>query len=161
MNTYIDASHKCLPQMIRYIMDESYGSTNNPFVTSWVEIQAFDKNNINVAIHKRVKSNFEPSLDVTGQTGIKSITDNRITLSEWVSANIVNQKYLPLKIIIDLGHLYEIHKLKLYHGWWTERAYKNNVYVSQDGLNWIPVFQYKIDGLIIEKASKPLEILLS
>lgn len=161
MNTVIDATHKKLPNTIRYIMDESYGSTNNPFVTSWVEIQAFNKHNLNVAIHKLVKANFKPSRDVTGQVGIESICDNRITLSEWISANLANHKSLPLKIIVDLGSQYEITKLKLYHGWWTERAYKNNVYVSQDGKKWLPIYQYDIDGLVIEKPNHPLEIKLA
>lgn len=84
---------------IRYIMGESFGSINSSFVTSWVELQAIDKNKINVAVNKIIKSNFSPSTDVTGQMGIETIINDKITLNEWVSVNVPNSRNTP-KIVI-------------------------------------------------------------
>ena len=80
-------------------MGESFGSTNSSFVTSWVELQAIDKNKINVAVNKIIKSNFSPSTDVTGQMGIETIINDKITLNEWVSVNVPNSRNTP-KIVI-------------------------------------------------------------
>lgn len=149
-----------LQQNVRYIMEESYGSTNNDFVTSWVELQAFDSNDNNVALNKPIQSNFCPCLDVTGQTMIDTILNGNITLKEWVSVNISLMQQKPVKIIIDLMNLYSLEKIHIYHGWWTKRAYKNKLFVSDNGYDWTCIYSYLIDGLIFETKSQPFTIIL-
>lgn len=159
----IDASyiqHKL--DCVRYIIDESFGSTNNEFNTSWIEIEVNDINNRNVALNKTVSANFKPMLDVTGQSDLSSITNGQITQREWVSCNISLLKRLPAKIVIDLKEI-PTNKLKeicLYHGWWTERAYKNRIYLAKDLNEPICVYDYYKHGPIYESIGKPLIIKL-
>ena len=160
----IDASqllrNSCI-KGIRYIIDESFGSTNNEFNTSWIEVEVYDELHENIALHKAVTANFKPMMDVTGQSDLSTITNGQVTQREWVSCNISLEKYLPAKIIIDLGKEYtNISKIYLYHGWWTERSYKNRVYVAQKLTKPICVYDYKIHGPVYESVGKPLIIKL-
>lgn len=143
---------------IRYIIDESFGSTNDAFNTSWIEIQALNKDGKNVAVGATVKSNFIPLSDVTGQAGLDIITNNKITQGEYVSVNVAVAKELPVKVIIDLGRQIEVSQLRLYHGWWTRRAYKNRIYVANN-LNYPElVYDYQSNGLVFESRNEPMTI---
>lgn len=146
---------------IRYIIDESYGSTNNEFNTSWVEIQAYNSVHTNVAYGKKVSANFHPMMDVTGQSDLSTIVNGQISQREWVSCNISLMKQLPAKIVIDLEKSQtDITTLYLYHGWWTERSYKNKVYIAESLMHPICIYDYEIHGLVYESVGKPLIIKL-
>lgn len=162
MDNVIDARHIASKiKEIRYIIDESYGSSNNEFNTSWVEIQAYNSVHTNVAFDKKVIANFRPMMDVTGQSDLSVITNGQISQREWVSCNITLIKKLPAKIIIDLEQpISDITMLYLYHGWWTERSYKNKVYVAENIMEPICIYDYQKDGPVYESIGKPLIIKL-
>ena len=153
----LDVSSIVKSHKVRYIIDESFGSTNNDFNTSWVEVQCFDVYNRNIALGKKVTANFYPMLDVTGQSPLSIITNGNITQREWVSCNIAILKHLPAKIIIDLGEKYsDVEKIVFYHGWWTERSYKNRIYIADNLHKPILLYDYHKDGPVYESLNKPL-----
>ena len=117
MNNVIDATHVVKKlKKIRYIIDESFGSTNNEFNTSWIEIQAYNSVHNNVAEGKKVVANFHPMMDVTGQSDLSTITNGQISQREWVSCNISLAKQLPAKVIIDLEKpISDLTTLYFYH----------------------------------------------
>lgn len=159
MNDHFNSVVKPMVGKIRYIKDISYGSTNNNCVTSWVEIQVFDENNNLISLNnKSIITDFKPTLDVTGQCNTKILTNNNISLNEWVSVNLLLHKK-PVSLILDLNKSYNVSKIKIYHGWWTRRAYKNIIYVSDDLVNWYPIYSYLDDGLFYEYKNQPLEII--
>lgn len=146
-------------QKIRYIIDESFGSTNDKYNTSWIEIQAIGEDGQNMATGKTVKANFVPNRDVSGQAGLETITNNIITQEEYVSVNVAVLPELPATVVIDLGKEYEISQLRLYHGWWTRRAYKNKVYVAKSLNQMIEVYDYfSTNTPTYESADSPLII---
>lgn len=144
---------------IRYIIEESFGSTIHDNIASWVEFQVIS-DDINIALHKPISYNFEPQLDITGQSEVKYINNGICSLEEWVSVNINLQKYKPVKIFIDLQKSYTIDKLIIYHGWWTKRAFKNRIHVSNDAKNWDCIYDYKSDGLFYELENNPFQLIL-
>lgn len=146
-------------QKIRYIIDESFGSTNDIYNTSWIEIQAIDANGINVAIGKTVKANFVPNRDVSGQAGLETLTNNLITQEEYVSVNVAVLPELPATVVVDLGKEYEISQIRIYHGWWTKRAYKNKVFVAKSLNHLKMVYDYFSAKIpLYESTNKPLII---
>ena len=162
MNNVIDATHVVKKlKKIRYIIDESFGSTNNEFNTSWIEIQAYNSVHNNVAEGKKVVANFHPMMDVTGQSDLSTITNGQISQREWVSCNISLTKQLPAKVIIDLEKpISDLTTLYFYHGWWTERSYKNRVYVAETLMHPICIYDYEVQGPVYESVGKPLIIKL-
>lgn len=144
---------------IRYIIEESYGSTMHDNITSWVEFIALS-NNENVVLNKPISYNFEPQLDITGQSEVSYINNGTISLEEWVSINITLQKYKPVKILIDLEQEFKLDKIIIYHGWWTPRAFKNRIHVSNDYKNWDCIYDYSKDGLFYEYENSPFKLIL-
>lgn len=144
---------------IRYIIEESFGSTIHENIASWVEFQAIS-NNINVALKKPISYNFKPQLDISGQSSVDYINDGCISLESWVSVNITLQKYHPVKILIDLGEPMTIDKFIIYHGWWTKRAFKNRIHVSTDSHDWDCIYDYAVDGLLYEYEDNPFQLIL-
>lgn len=144
---------------IRYIIDKSYGSTNDLYNTSWIEIQALDADGVNIAEGKTVKANFVPNRDVSGQAGLETLTNDNINQEEYVSVNVAVLPDRDATVVIDLGKEYEIAQLKLYHGWWTRRAYKNKVYVAKSLTSLEEVYNYfESDAPQYEAAGEPLII---
>lgn len=128
---------------IRYIKDQINGSTANS-ANHWVEIQAIDENGINMALAKQVTG-----ADSTNGAGIystnKILVDGSPATSPYVSG---------ASPVIDLKGVFNIVKLKVWHYWGDGRTYHNNItQVSEDGVNWITVFNSDIDGEYVETSS--------
>lgn len=144
---------------IRYIIEESFGSTIHDNIASWVEFQVFS-NNENIALDKPISYNFVPQRDITGQSDVSYINNGVCSLEEWVSVNISLQKYNPVKILIDLEQEVKVDKIIIHHGWWTKRAFKNRIHVSVDAKNWYCIYDYKTDGLFYEFENNPFQLIL-
>jgi len=114
---------------IRYIKGYVNGSTANAY-SHWVEIQAYDNDDTNVALGKVATS----SLLVDGSTNSASYHSDEL-------------------VTVDLGALTFICYLKIWHYWSDGRTYHDNkVEVSADGVSWITVFDSSVDGEYAESS---------
>ena len=121
---------------IRYIRDSMVGSSANTS-NHWVEIQAFNSRDNNIAL---------------GKTAVSSIlTDGNTNSSPYYSVGPAT---------VDLGDIYTIMYLKIWHYWADARTYhKIKTEVSADNINWITVFDSDKDGEYVE-TSEGKEIIL-
>ncbi|KQR93286.1 hypothetical protein ASG01_08800 [Chryseobacterium sp. Leaf180] len=116
----------------RYIRDFLSGSTANPG-NHWVEIMAFSAGQ-NVAFNKAV----------TGEKPINAqLTDgDPNTYDYYEGAGNIGEF-----ILVDLGALYEIDSVKVWHYYGDGRTYHGTkTQVSADGVNWVTVFDSAISG---------------
>lgn len=108
---------------IRYIRESMNGSSANAG-NHWVEIQAYNKHDVNVALGKSASSAL--LTDGITATSPYSITDS---------------------VQVDLGEVMIVSYLKIWHYYGDGRTYKNiKTEVSADGVNWIGLFDSNIDG---------------
>jgi hypothetical protein len=132
--------NKYVPSQIRYIRDYTSGSTANAG-NHWVEIQAFDYMNQNVSTNKTV----------TGSTAaynqpISAITNGDLNTNNWVGLDGTNQY-----VTIDLGGLYNISKIRVWHYNADGRTYYGTkTEVSEDGVVWHTIFDSAIEGTYAE-----------
>lgn len=104
---------RTLTNSFRYIRDYTNGSTSNTG-NHWVEIEVYDKNNINVALNKPVTSSIaqdpaRPNVWVTdGNKDTANWTNHGSTL-QWVE--------------VDLGAEYQISHIKIWHYFGDSRTY--------------------------------------
>lgn len=132
---------------VRYIRDHlGYGSTSNGS-NHWIEIQAFDVNNTNVALSKYAVNHKgeEPSV----------LNDGNLDTSQWssygMSPSPVNGECWQK---IDLGKIYELSSLKIWHYYGDGRTYYNTrTEISVDGVNWETIFNSQISGEYQETSS--------
>lgn len=118
---------------VRYIKDCINGSSVNSS-NHWVELQAI-YNGINVALNLNVTSSSTVRTD--GGTGSwNTITDGDISFANYVEATSTGNQC----IYIDLGKLYDLDEVAVWHYWGDNRYYNNNVTsVSSDNVNWVKV----------------------
>lgn len=113
---------------IRYIRETMNGSNVNPD-SHWVEIQAFNSNDKNVALGKSANSPL--------------LTDGNIETVPYYHGSSFAQ--------VDLGSVHTINYLKIWHYYGDARTYNDiATEVSADGVNWIRVFDSNIDGECVE-----------
>lgn len=129
-----------VPSKIRYIRDHMEGSTSNTS-NHWVEIQAFDDTKTNVALGKTGTS--------SSGTWSSYLTDgNTATSPYWGFGSG------PTWVQVDLGDLYFIEEIKVWHYYGDGRTYyKTKTEVSQDGVNWFVIFDSAIEGTYQETSS--------
>lgn len=126
----------------RYIRDYLNGSTSNSF-NHWVEIMAFE-NNINVAFNKTVSSSSGAIAQNLGR-----VTDNQYANPELLYEGGGGSDYVS----IDLGDLYELDFLKIWHYYADSRTYHGTkTQVSADGVTWVTVFDSTVSGEYAETA---------
>lgn len=117
---------------VRYIRDWLNGSNKNTG-NHWVEIQAIDKNGTNVALGK---------------------TDNLITDGSTESSPYYSLSSGLKNVVVDLGAVYDIDKLKIWHYWSDKRVYNNTkTEISVDGVNWEVVFDSELSGTYAESSA--------
>lgn len=115
---------------IRYIRDTVSGSTANSS-NHWVEIQAYDINEVNIALGKSASSSL--------------LTDGSTSSSPYYSGGPAT---------VDLGSVEIVNYLKIWHYWADGRTYHDiKTEVSVDNVNWITVFDSNIDGEYKETSS--------
>lgn len=132
---------------IRYIRNYLNGNSLDNY-NRWVEIKAFDIYGNNVALGKTVSANFTPS---SSYKPLSALVDNDVNTANFISSGVSNkQEYVQ----IDLGDLYFIEKIIMWHYYGDSRIYHGNVLqVSTNGTNWITVFDSSVDGEYVETAS--------
>lgn len=132
---------------IRYIRNYLNGNSIDGY-NRWVEIKAFDIYGYNVAYGKTVTANFTPS---SSYKPLSALVDNNVDTANYITSAVANkQEYVQ----IDLGGLYFIEKIIMWHYYGDNRIYHGNILqVSIDGINWITVFDSNVDGEYVETAS--------
>lgn len=129
---------------IRYIRDYVAGSTVNGN-HHWIELQALDFNSNNMALGKipTVQSPFHLNTP-------QSITNGTMNgYAEISNSPTYRQNYIQ----IDLGATYFIQKLIIHHYYSDNRTYfGTKTEVSEDGINWITLFDSAISGTYVETA---------
>ncbi|MBU8733430.1 phage tail protein [Cytobacillus oceanisediminis] len=133
---------------IRYIRDWINGSSANTS-NIWVEIQAIS-GNVNRALGKTVTSS-------AAGTNLSRITDGDINSANFASVGTGDQW-----VRIDLGAVYEdIDYIQVWHYYADGRTFnKTKLEVSEDGVNWIPLFDSALTGTYKE-TSRGLTILVN
>jgi hypothetical protein len=125
---------------IRYVRDWCAGSDANP-AGIWQEIQVFH-NGQNIALGILATS----SVPLLGGTGI--ITNGIISEHEYSFSNAYGT---PINVQIDLGQIYDVEKITVWHYNADGRTFKKTkTEVSQDGINWLTVFDSNIEGTYAE-----------
>lgn len=116
---------------VRYIRDWLNGSTANTG-NHWVQIMAYNAAGANLALNK----------PVSGDTTNNRITNGNIDTSVYASV-VEGLKY----VIVDLGSVQEIQKIKVYHYYADGRTYNaTKTECSIDGVNWFTVFDSAVQG---------------
>lgn len=125
---------------VRYIRDYMNGNTVNTG-NHWVEIQAYDARGNNIAAGKSGTTS-NGAFDTLITNGITS-TNPYFSLPEgeqWVQ--------------VDLGGLYEISAVKIWHYYSDGRTYYGTkTMISADGTNWIVIFDSANSGEYAETAN--------
>ena len=115
---------------IRYIRDSVNGSSANSS-SHWVEIQALNSDGTNVAKGKTATL-------ISGTTEGQAIS--RLTDGDTATANYFGATGTNPTIQIDLGAIYDIASVKVWHYYSDGRTYKNPItQVSSDGSTWITI----------------------
>jgi len=104
---------------IRYIRE--YSTTSNNI--HWVEVQAFTSDNINRALNKPV-------------TGAGSYYNNSVIVNGDTNTSVYSE---GSSMSIDLGELFEITSLKIWHYYADSRSYSTRLEVSPDGNTWFDI----------------------
>lgn len=131
---------------IRYIRDWCGGSNVNTSA-HWVEIQAFNSTNQNIALGKSV------TISATSQgQSITRVTDGDLTSSNYLGINQASSD--PKYVQIDLGFIENIEKIVIFHYYQDKRTYANTkTEVSSDGKTWYTIFDSNIEGTYPETST--------
>lgn len=125
------------PTKIRYIRDWLNGSTSNAG-NHWVEIQAFDINNTNVALNKS---------GISSTNEWNALVTNNVTSSDPYFSIAQNIQWVK----VDLGAVYDITTIKIWHYYTDGRSYYNTkTEGSIDGVNWFTIFDSAVSGIYKE-----------
>lgn len=125
---------------IKHVLNGSNKNINNHFV----EIQAYIKGGANMALNKKVTSTIPP---MGVSKPLEAIVDGKIISGEYVNTEGETE------ITVDLGQVYDIVLVKVWHFFDDGRRYKGNkVSVSYDGAHYEEHFNSDIDGEYIEIA---------
>lgn len=131
---------------VRYIREWSNGSDKYENITHWIEIQAFS-HGMNVAKDKAIIGSCEPNLDVAGQSTLETIVNGNVSLNEYVSISLDVQRKRPVFVQIDLGQIYDLNAISIWHGWWfANNVYLNELEVSENARDWIQLYSYTTDA---------------
>ena len=136
---------------IRYIKCYAQGHTNNAYNTDWTEIKAIDYKGNNMAYQKQVTGSFTPSWGTFDR-----VTDGVSEGDVSVGTNSGKHEWVQ----VDLGDIYSIDYLHIWHYNSTARKFKNvQITVSQDGVTWKELFNSNEEGMYDEStAGKVFEL---
>lgn len=128
------------PSGVRYIRDWVNGSTSPIYPPEtkgdWVEIEALIGRN-NMALGKSVTTS-----GTVLNGSLEKVTNGIINNLDFVSIgdNLIN-------IQVDLGQIYDIEIIKIWHYYDDGRTYNNTkTEVSVDGVTWVKIFDSAISG---------------
>jgi ABC-type lipoprotein export system ATPase subunit/ABC-type antimicrobial peptide transport system permease subunit len=132
---------------IRYIRDFTNGSTANSG-NFFCEIKAITSDGKNVALNRTATSNGVLYSNNEGG-GILTITNGNTNSDNYASFYSGN-----VYVEIDLGQIYNIENIKVWHYYNGNRTFHNTkMLVSADGVNWTAVFDSEITGEYAENSS--------
>lgn len=135
---------------VRFIREWNDGNSDNEHLAHWIEIQAYC-NGIDVAMNRPVEANFKPNQDVSGQSMPQVIVDGIVSLDKYVSVSLDLQRERPAMVCIDLGGIYALESLRIWHGWWSpNRHYFTILELSSDKQHWETLYDYRTQPPIIE-----------
>lgn len=130
------------PQKIKYLRTFMHGNTVN-FGSHVVEIQAYLKDGTNVALNKTPRCINPDGSNNSNNSNLTRVTDGVLSTLEYSAL----QDNALSGIEINLGQLYDINSIKIWHYYGDNRQYKFvTVEVSPDGINWFKIFDSEIDG---------------
>lgn len=122
---------------IRCCMNKNSGSTWN----YWSEIQVFDSANNLISKDKTVTTNFTPDLGNVERKPTFILTDNAISKEHCACNNI------QATVQVDLGDLYDLSHLMIYHYVGHEKTiFGSEYWASKDGVHWILQRKYDLHG---------------
>jgi hypothetical protein len=125
----------------------------------------YDVSTTNVALGKTVTTGALPGELNTAPHNDLTIVTNGITnnLNEYLGiSRPPGNTYQYVKV--DLGAVYNITQLKIWHYYSSPRLYTSKLEVSEDGVNWTTIFDSTINGLYAETSNgkthnfKPLKV---
>ena len=129
---------------VRYIRDYCKGSSADADYCNWTEIKVINTSGVNVALNKTPTSN----ISITNATVITNgIYENK---SQFATGKASNNT-IPY-VQIDLGNVnYDIDEIKVWHYYSDARRYhKTKTEISEDGSNWITLFDSDVSGEYVE-----------
>lgn len=120
---------------VRYIRESMEGSSANTS-NHWVEIHALS-DGVNVALCKPVYG--------AGRPNPSGYSVSLITDGSWTTTPYAHDE--DEYVTIDLGDVYIIDELRIWHYWGDGRTYKHvNTEISIDGDEWVNVFSSENSG---------------
>lgn len=123
---------------VRYIRDWLNGSTANTG-NHWVQIMAYNAAGTNIALNKTVSG---------------ASSDKRVTNGNTDSTSYVGTATGLQHLIVDLGSVQEIQKIKVWHYYADGRTYyATKTECSIDGVNWFTVFDSAVEGTYKETSA--------
>lgn len=147
-NVYVDRSGVIQiktkrTRKVRYIRDWLNGSNIN-VGNHWVEIQALDTAGTNIALSKTVTA----SAALNGGT-LAGVVDGVTTSSPYLAIDVP-----PAWVKVDLGAVYDIATVKVWHYYADARTYFNSkTEGSVDGVTWFTIFDSAVSGTYAESSS--------
>lgn len=134
---------KYIPSRIRYIRDWVNGNTLNSS-SHWIEIQAIDFNNVNVALNKFAYAEG----DITKTC--PQLVDGNLSSGQWSTGWMSG----GTNRTVDLQQEYTLKEIKVWHFYGDSRMYhESKTEVSQDGVNWFAIFDSAIEGRYVETSA--------
>ena len=127
-----------IPHRIRYIINRC-GTSNVNSGSHWVKIQVFDKNGNNIAPNGT--ASIVPNGRSTSFAGGAS-WQTMISSEAPVTAAYLAQDPPSTGLKIDLGDIYEVDHITIYHYWGDSRTYYNHsTLISADGNVWYEIME--------------------
>ncbi|MCF3107328.1 discoidin domain-containing protein [Niabella sp. CC-SYL272] len=129
---------------IRYIRDWCLNGSS----AHWVEIKALLADNGNVALGKPAVPSM-PASTSPGHSPFTVVTDGLVDSNH--SAILTSS---PQNCQVDLGAIYDVKSVIVWHYWIDGRVYTNTkTEVSADGINWVTIFDSAVSGTYNESST--------
>ena len=135
--------------LIRYIRDYIKGSTANTN-NHWVEIQAYDNfiAGTNIALNKGVTCSNGLSANIA------LVTNGDINTANYFDGGVSGDGVTPIYVTVDLGGIYDIKRIKIFHYSLDFRTYFNKkLEISSDGMTWYTIYDESVNGNYTESSN--------
>ena len=152
-------------QKVKYIRDWCSGNTVNGD-SHWCEIQAWDKYGRNVAFGSNVSAYTSNGTSIAfnvAKSGVNNSTNSLYNKGHAITKGTPSPASTYAwfgatnglgYIDIDLGQVFEVEKIQVWHYWGDGRTYfKTKTQISEDRVNWKTVFDSDITGRYAETSA--------
>ncbi len=118
----------------------------------WIDEQGFISKTTNIALNKSASTN-HPSYIVSGSLSL--LTDGNTNTTPYLDLKAPGPHYVE----IDLGSIYYLNKIIVWHYYGDSRFYYNTkTEVSEDGNIWYTIFDSAVSGTYTETSSGKIHI---